>query len=330
MLKSPLRNLTGDNISEEIAITVLETVKRTEEQDESSFLSRIGLVPLGLFMVALGVILRHIDVFVFSLGSTWMNILPCKVISLAVLIGVFWMCRRDQVGPILGLTNSNLKANLLVGTILGLGMYFCINVLSMILYFFIEPSVTLQFSILIGPELLAYTFIFFAINAVYEEGLFRGLLQNGFRKRYGARTGILFSAAIFGVWHLVWPVHTYFTKGYFPVGDAVVMVVFSGLLGIVFGVCYEKFTSRVSLIGPIAAHTLLNYFNESFKVALDTVVQGPDLSFVSPTHMALGLSIALLTFASCIGFFWKFRLEQVVLVSGNLLKRDLLGLQKER
>ena len=329
MLKSPLRNFTGDNTSEEIAITVLETVNSIEETDRPSLLSRIGLVPLGLFMVVLGVFLRHLDVFVFSLGSTWMNILPCKVISLAVLMGVFWIYRRAQFGSILGLTSKNLKTNLLVGAILGLGMYFSINVLSMILYLFIEPSVSLQFSILIGPELLVYSFIFFAINAVYEEGLFRGLLQNGFRKKYGVKAGILFSAAIFGVWHLVWPVHTYFTEGYFPVGDAIVMVVFSGLLGIVFGVYYEKFTSRISLAGPIAAHTLLNYFNESFKVALDTVIQGPDLSFVSPLHMALGLTIALLTFVSCIGFFWRFRLERVIVVSRDFLKGSFLGLQKE-
>jgi membrane protease YdiL (CAAX protease family) len=280
-------------------------------------------------MVALGVILRHLDVFVFSLGSTWMNILPCKVISLAILMGVFWIYRREEISSILGLTSENLKTNLMFGLILGIGMYFSINVLSMILYLFIEPSVGLQFSILIGPELLVYTLIFFAINAVYEEALFRGLLQNGFRKRYGVKAGILLSAAIFGVWHLVWPVYTYFTEGNFPVGDAVVMVVFSGLLGIVFGVYYERFTTRVSLVGPIAAHMLLNYLNESFKVALDTVVQGPDLSFISPVHMALGLSIALLTFSSCIIFFWKFRLEQVVLVSGDCLRRYLLGIHKE-
>ena len=263
-------------------------------------------------MVIVGVLLRHIDVFVLQMDDTWMNILPCKVLSLVILLGIFWYYRRDQIGPVLGLSRSNLRTHIILGVALGITIILMSNIVSVFVYqFFFDPSLSVVLEILLGPELLVYTFIFFAINAVYEETLFRGLLQNAFRERHGPVAGILLSATVFGFWHLIWPLQTFLVEGVFPLRTAVVMVIFSGLLGVVFGVYYEKFSGRAALVGTIVAHTLINYINEGFKVAFDTVTQGPDLSFINPVHMAIGLTLALGTFSLLIVFFWKFRIEEV-------------------
>jgi hypothetical protein len=66
------------------------------------------------------------------------------------------------------------------------------------------------------------------------------------------------------------------------------------------------------LIGAITAHTLLNYFNENLKFALDTGMQGPDLSFINPTHMAIGLILALGFFIFSTLYFWRYRFDAVI------------------
>ena len=295
-------------------MTITESiVKNPQNTDQSRpILAQIGLIPLGITMVMIGVVLRHVDVFVFCLGDTWMNILPCKVLSLIILLGVFWKYRRNEIESVLGLSNNNLRYHLILGAVIGIGIILASNIISTLVYYFVfDSSIPIHFSILLGPDMLVYSFIFFAINAVYEETLFRGLLQNGFREKVGPNRAILYSAIVFGFWHLVWPLQTFLLEGVFPVQTAAVMVIFSGLLGAVFGICYEKFTLRKSLVITIVAHTFINYLNESFKVAFDTVTQGPDLSFINSLHMAIGLICTLGTFAFLIVFFIKYNLGQI-------------------
>jgi membrane protease YdiL (CAAX protease family) len=294
-------------------MTVLEAVeqKTGTESGPRPFWTRVGLIPLAALMLVIGAVFRYTDTFVLGLGATWLNILPSKIIPLTITVALFWVYRRPEIKTVLGLETSNLRNRLVFGASYGLLLYLMINVISTVIYSFIDTSMGLQFTILIGPSMLVYTFFFFAVNAIYEETLFRGMVQNSFREKYGSRVGIFVSAVIFGFWHITWPIQQALETGIFPVQEAAVTVIFSAILGAVFGIYYEKFAGRKSLLVPIAAHTILNYLNESFKVALDTVIQGPDLSFVNSTHMAIGLVFALGMFVTSIAFFWKFRAEQV-------------------
>lgn len=262
-------------------------------------------------MVIVGVVLRHIDVFVLNIDEFWTNIVVCKVLSLVILLGIFWKYRKEEVETVLGLSKYRLRGNIILGLALGITIIMMSNVVSLFVYSIIDPSVPIVFSILLSPPMLLYTFVFFAINAVYEETLFRGLLQNGFRERFGPSLGIFLSATVFGFWHLVWPLQTAIETGVFPLSDAIVKVVFSGILGAVFGIYYEKFSGRKTLVATITAHTLINYINEGFKVAFDTVTEGPDLSFLNPIHMGIGLVLVLGTFIVLSAVFWKYRYEQV-------------------
>lgn len=310
-----------------LSITKTESVQEIPQESEKdvSFWTKMKLIPLGILMVIIGFILRNIDIFVLNLDVFWTNIVLCKVLSLVILVSLFWVYRRKEIGPVLGLSRDNLSGHIVIGLIIGIGMIVGSMWVSAVLYqMFVDPSLSIQFVTILGPELIVYTFAFFAINAVYEETLFRGLLQNGFRERYGPAIGILISSIIFGVWHIVWPIQTFFETGIFPVREAMVKVVFSGVLGVVFGIYYEKFAGRKALTGTIVAHTFINYLNEGFKVIIGTVEPGPDLSFIDSLHMTIGLSITLAMFAVMILFFWKFKVADV----SNSLSKIYEGLKK--
>ena len=304
---------------EVLEITILETITPETEDNpgKTSFWTRTGLIALAGIMLLIGSAMRIIDIFVLGLGDDWINILPSKLLPLLILVAVFWKYREGETESVLGLSRYNLRSFTIFGIIFGLSLYLTTDVLSYIVYAGIDPSAVLEVSIVAGPAMLVYTFIFFAINAFYEETLFRGLVQNAFRTRYGSLIGILVSAAIFGFWHITWPFQRAMETGIFPVSEAIVMVVFSGILGAVFGICYEKYSARRTLVGTITAHTLLNYFNENLKFALDTGIQGPDLSFVNSTHMAIGLIFALGFFIISITYFWRYRFDGVL----NYLKK---------
>ena len=294
-------------------ITVLEakTLEPGAAPEKESFWTKSGLMTLTGIMLLFGSIMRIIDIFVLGLGDDWINILPSKLIPLLLLVGVFWKYRTSETVSVLGLNNYRLKQFIVFGIIFGVALYLTTDVLSYIAYAAIDSTAALEMSVLVGPPLLVYTFFFFAVNAFYEETLFRGLIQNSFRERYGVGVGIFSSAVIFGFWHITWPFQRALETGVFPVGEAAVMVIFSGILGGVFGICYEKFSARKTLLGTITAHTLLNYFNENLKFALNTGIQGPDLSFINPTHMAIGLIFALGFFIVSSAYFWRYRLDNV-------------------
>ncbi len=299
---------------EAIIITELETItaQTIDDTDKKAFWSKLSLISLGIVMIAIGVFLRYIDIFVLNSDVFWTNILLSKLLSLVILLWIFWRYRIGQLDSVLGLSRYQLRGSVIIGIILGLTIIMVSNVLSLFVYSLFDPSIPIVFSVLLGPPMLVYTFAFFFINAVYEETLFRGLLQNGIRERFGPSISIFLSAVIFGLWHIIWPIQDAIETGIFPWTDAIVKVVFSGIMGGVFGIYYEKFASRKTLVATITAHTLINYVNEGFKFAFDTATEGPDLSFLNPVHMTIGLMLALGTFIMLSIFFWKYKYEQVI------------------
>ena len=48
------------------------------------------------------------------------------------------------------------------------------------------------------------------INVVMEEGIFRGLFQKFFERRYSFWVSAIFASVLFGLWHCVGPIRSYF------------------------------------------------------------------------------------------------------------------------
>ena len=136
--------------------------------------------------------------------------------------------------------------------------------------------------------------------------------MNGFRTRFTDNQAILVSAILFAVWHIVWPL----VNGS-PVNEAIAMMVFSLIFGAFLGLYYIKFSGGRSLTGIIAAHTLVNFFNETFRIGPEISVQGPDLAFASPALLGLNVLMFMVTMMILFWFVTRYKIEQV----GELVKR---------
>jgi len=287
-----------------------------QEKEESSYWSSLNLSVISGIMLIIGIIWRVVDQFVLQLGSTWMNIMPSKLFPFLIILGFFWSFRRSEIDSTLGLSRRQLRAQICAGIVMVLMISILIDVGGTIIYAtLLDQTYPLELHI-INPELLGYMFIFFLTNAFLEETLFRGLLQNSLKTRFSPNKAILLSAITFGLWHSGWPL----VNG--SIGNTLIvqvssMVFFTTILGLLFGVYYERFSSGQSLVGAIIAHTFFNFISECFKIGPEPVIQGPDLIFSTPGLMAVSLLMFLGVFLFLFVIFWRYKIEQ----AGNLWSR---------
>ncbi len=291
------------------------------EHEELSSWTSSGLLKIAGIMLTIAVAWRIVDQFVLGLGSTWMNIFPSKLFPFLILLGFFWKYRPHEIGSVLGLSRDKLQARLTIGIMIGIIFAVGIDLGGTIVFaLFIDPTYPLQLHI-INEGLLGYMFIFFLVNAFLEETLFRGLLQNAFKTRYSVNASIMISAVLFGLWHAGWPLLNGGTTT--EVMTQVFTIVFGAtILGLLFGIYYERFSSGKSLVGPIVAHTIINFVRECFKVGSEPVSQGPDMVFSNSGIMTATLLTFLLTFIPLFIILWKYRIEQVTDFWWRLIGKD--------
>jgi membrane protease YdiL (CAAX protease family) len=292
-------------------ITTQVQEKTESEHKDTPVWTSTGLIKIAGIMLTISAVWRIVDQFVLQLGSTWMNIFPSKLFPLLIILGFFLKYRPHEIGSVLGISRDRIQSRIVIGFLIGLLFVIGIDFGGTIIYgLFIDPTYPLQFNIIVDESLLGYMFIFFLTNAFLEEALFRGLLQNAFKTRYSVNLSILVSAVIFGVWHAGWPLVNG-SGGMEGLIEVSSIVFFTFIVGIFFGVYYEKFSSAKSLFGPIAIHTMMNFVNECFKIGPEPVVQGPDMGFANAGVMGMTLLMVLVTFAPLVVILWKYRLEQV-------------------
>jgi membrane protease YdiL (CAAX protease family) len=301
----------------------LQTQKMAESTSEqTSSWTSIGLFRISGIMLSLAVVWRIIDQFVLSLGSTWLNILPSKLFPFLIILGFFWRYRPQEIASVLGLARNRLRAQLAIGLLIGAIITIGIDFGGTLVYaLIVDPTYPIELHIL-NADLLWYTLLFFLINAFLEETLFRGLLINTFKTKMSSMTAILLSAFIFGIWHAGWPI---INGGADVLGQVASMIFFTMVLGILFGVYYERFSSASSLIGPITVHTITNFFSESFKLGPEPVIQGPDFIFSNIGLMTTTLLMFFLVFIPLGLFLWKFKIAQITAQWQRLAGRGRVG-----
>ena len=291
------------------------------EDKDTPLWTTTGLIKIAGIMLTISAIWRIVDQFVLGLGSTWMNIFPSKLFPFLILLGFFWKYRPQEIGSVLGLSRDKIKSRLIIGILIGIVFAIGIDIGGTILYgTFIDPTYPLQLHI-VNEELLGYMFIFFLTNAFMEETLFRGILLNAAKTRFSPNVSILLSAIIFGLWHAGWPLVDGAMGGE-ALGGVAAIVFFTIILGIFFGIYYERFSSSRSLLGPIAAHTIINFVRECFKVGSEPVSLGPDMVFSNSGIMTATLLTFLLTFIPLFIILWKYRIEQVTDFWWRLIGKD--------
>lgn len=287
-------------------------------KDEHSFWSSLSLLTVSGIMLTIGIVWRVVDQFVLGLGDTWINIMPSKLFPFLIIIGFFWRYRRPEIETALGLSRNQMRVQLTVGLVMGLLISGLIDIGSAVVYgLLLDPFYPLDLHIL-NPQLLGYTLLFFLTNAFLEETLFRGLLQNGLKTRFSANMAIVLSAIAFGFWHAGWPL---LNGGPNVAREVSMMVFFTTILGLLFGIYYERFSSGQSLTGVIVAHTIFNFVNENFKIGPEPSMQGPDMAFLTPGLLGVTLVMFLLVFSTLFLVFTRYKIEQVSSLWNRITKR---------
>ena len=123
----------------------------------------------------------------------------------------------------MGFLRSKFSKNLLRGFLLGLFCYFLAYTVEIIivqnlgefdkLSLFVT-SYSVNGNLGNHTEAIFFIICIFGniINVVMEEGVFRGLFQNLFERRYSFWPSAIFSSLLFGLWHCVGPIRS-FTDG---------------------------------------------------------------------------------------------------------------------
>ncbi|MBY8997249.1 MAG: CPBP family intramembrane metalloprotease [Candidatus Thorarchaeota archaeon] len=280
------------------------------KKEKHSFWSSMNLLTISGIMLIIGIVWRIVDQFVLGLGDTWLNIMPSKIFPFLIIVVFFWKYRRHEIDSVLGLSRNQMRVQLAVGMVMGLMISVLIDIGGTVVYgLLVDPTYPLDLHIL-NVNLLGYMFLFFLTNAFLEETLFRGLLQNALKTRVSANVAIVLSAVAFGFWHAGWPL---LNGG--PVSEVLMqvsmMVFFTTILGLLFGIYYERFSSGQSLTGVIVAHTIFNFVNENFKIGPEPSMQGPDMVFSTPGILGVTLVMFFLTFSVFFFVFGRYKIEQV-------------------
>jgi len=219
------------------------------------------IVPLILLLIA--VIFKILDVFVLRLDELLGEIILSKSIGFLLVIGYLWAVGKSVTA--IGLHSRSVGKALIIGAI------------SVVLVLLV--SYGLQFSVLIGagkePALVltaidpkagvtgSLAFALFLIvgnfiNSFMEEGLFRGIMLRHFRASFPFWKANFLQAALFGIWHLNWPIKQFIT-GQTDLGgtvfQSIMLLIATGIYGFAMGYLYLK---TDNLWAPWLVHTINN------------------------------------------------------------------------
>jgi membrane protease YdiL (CAAX protease family) len=132
------------------------------------------------------------------------------------------------------------------------------------------------------------------INVIMEEGTFRGLFYNITVMDHSSKYALLFQAFLFGVWHIVTPLHN-LIDGDINIGEFIVLgigyIILAGMMGIKWELLYL-------MTGSLYAGMADHFFNNCIATNLlhVTTESGTD------EMMIIRVAIAqLLSFNDCLG-----------------------------
>jgi len=219
------------------------------------------LVPLILLVIAL--IFKILDIFVFRLDELLGEIILSK--SIGFLLVIAYLLAVGKSVTAIGLHSRSVGKALIIGAT-GVALVLVV-------------SYGLQFSVLIGadkqPALvltaidpktgmmgsLAFAFLLIVgnfVNSFMEEGLFRGVMLRHFRASLSFWRANFLQAALFALWHLVWPAKDFITGQADLSGaafQAIMLLVGTGIYGLAMGYLYLKMDN---LWAPWLVHTINN------------------------------------------------------------------------
>ena len=94
-----------------------------DELEEESNGSHTPTLALAGFFLFIGVLWRNVDIFILNLSETWLNILPSKIFPLLIILGFFWLFRRNLISSVLGLEVHEPRKHIVTGILVGVFLF---------------------------------------------------------------------------------------------------------------------------------------------------------------------------------------------------------------
>ena len=150
-----------------------------------------------------------------------------------------------------------------------------------------------------GAGFILMCVFFNIINVIMEEGTFRGLFYELVRTDHAARAALLIQALLFGIWHVITPLHNLIDGdinliGF--IGLSIGYIILAGIMGIKWALMYR-------MTGSLYAGMADHFFNNCIATNLlhPSTESGTDELMIVRVLIAQLLSFALVT------AFWKKR-----------------------
>ncbi|GAA1750936.1 CPBP family intramembrane glutamic endopeptidase [Kocuria aegyptia] len=226
-------------------------------------------------------VLRLNDIFVLRLDESLGEIILSKALGFVLVLAFVSLMRQPFAA--IGFHRRDLGTTITIGVLLTLGIYLISYAVEFGLHAVSgdNPAVVLA---AIDPKQEVTGGLLFAgwlvfgnvVNALMEEGLFRGVFLPVLMGRFRFWAANAVQALLFGLWHLVWPLKN-FIHGEISLGGALaqggLLLLGSTIYGLIWG---YLFYVTGSLWAPIAAHflanTIQNLVHIESSVGLDVLV----------------------------------------------------------
>ncbi len=236
---------------------------------------------LAFSLLLLALLLRLNDIFILKIDERFGEIILSKTLGF-LLILLFMSLIKERLSTI-GLHRNHLCFCVCLGFLLNLAIFlisygteYMILLLQgqnpRLLLTAIDPKQGLQGGFLFGIWLIVGNII----NALMEEGLFRGVFLPALKTRFRFWQANLFQALLFGIWHLVWPLKYYLSGEQSLLGAAMyglVLLLGTVTFGFIWGYMFEKTNSLWTAIAAhFAANTIQNILHIQANSGFDTMV----------------------------------------------------------
>lgn len=208
----------------------------------------------------------------------------------------------------IGFKKYGLVKTILKGFALALFSFFIAYTIECSILYFQEKKIHLGFfitgfsltgvgSIQTGIGFVFINIFFNIINVIMEEGTFRGLFYQLINTRYSLKTALFIQALLFGIWHIVTPLHNWIDgeiSGMGFVSLSIGYIILAGMMGVKWGLLYR-------MTGNLYAGMADHFFNNCIATNLLHVVSNTGID----EYMIFRVLIAQIISFAIVVFLWK-------------------------
>ena len=208
----------------------------------------------------------------------------------------------------IGFKKYGLVKTILKGFALALFSFFIAYTIECSILYFQEKNFHLGFfitgfsltgvgSIQTGIGFVFINIFFNIINVIMEEGTFRGLFYQLINTRYSLKTALFIQALLFGIWHIVTPLHNWIDgeiSGMGFVSLSIGYIILAGMMGVKWGLLYR-------MTGNLYAGMADHFFNNCIATNLLHVVSNTGID----EYMIFRILIAQIFSFAIVVFLWK-------------------------